>query len=135
MRYLINMWLCAKQLCKLIICLIYAQLTNSSANDNNFMKIFETQFHYDISTAYTNHMSSNILYIIIYYYYICLYTASSLILSFYHMIEISTVYTQLLIIHLFILFLYSSSKSIDWTWRKTSKLLWKKVHMYIICSF
>ena len=135
MRFLINMWSHAKQLCKLVICLTYVQLTNSSASDNNFAKSFETQFHHDINTAYTNHMSFNILYIIIYYYYIYLYTASSLILSFYYMIKISTVYTQLLMIYLFILFLCSSSKSINWTWRKTSKLLWKKVHMYIICSF
>ena len=135
MRFLINMWLHVKQLHKLVICLTYAQLTNSSVSDDNFMKSFETQFHYDVSTIYINHISSNILYIIIYYYYIYLYTASSLIFSFYHMIKINTVYTQFLMIHLFILFLCSSSKSINWTWRKTSKLLWKKVHMYIICSF
>ena len=65
-------------------------------------------------------MLSNILYIIIYYYYIYLYTASSSTLSFYHMIEISTVYTQLLLIHLFILFLCSSSKTIEYSERQAS---------------
>ena len=120
-------------LCKLIICLTYAQLTNSSVNNENFAQQFETQFHQNVSTAYTYHMLSNILYIIIYYYYIYLYTASSSTLSFYHMIEISTVYTQLLLIHLFILFLCLSSKAIEYSERQASYCE-KKVHMYSICS-
>ena len=65
-------------------------------------------------------MSFNILYIIIYYYYIYLYTASNLILSFYHMIEINIAYIQFLLIHLFILSLYSSSKAIEYSERQAS---------------
>ena len=65
-------------------------------------------------------MSFNILYIIIYYYYIYLYTASSLTLSFYYVIKISIVYTQFLLIHLFILSLYSSSKAIEYSERQAS---------------
>ena len=65
-------------------------------------------------------MSFNILYIIIYYYYIYLYTASSSIFSFYHVIEISIVYIQFLLIHLFILSLYSSSKMIEYSERQAS---------------
>ena len=132
MNFLINTSSHVNQLCKLIICLTYAQLMNSSINNKNFAQQFKTQFYWDVNTAYIDYMSSNILYIIIYYYYIYLYTASNLTLSFYHIIEISTVYIQLLLIHLFILFFYLNSKSIDWIFKKTSKLLWKKTHMYNI---
>ena len=120
MNFLINMLSHVNQLHKLVICLTYAQLTNSSVNNENFAQQFETQFHQDVSTAYIYHISSNILYIIIYYYYIYLYTASSLTLSFYHVIEISTAYTQLLLIHLFILSLCLNSKAIEYSERQAS---------------
>ena len=65
-------------------------------------------------------MSFNILYIIIYYYYIYLYTASSLTLSFYHMIKISIAYTQFLLIHLFILLFCLNSKAIEYSEKQAS---------------